>query len=128
MSRFRSLMEEVMSQTLSERNDLHTVYLITDRYENAEFYVLYGKGIYTDLQEALNDYKKELKSFLTSGPDDCHTFSLTECHLNYDELKILQRFVELYNNGALEEYDDKWTAFMEKIIRNDGTEIESWTY
>jgi len=123
----RAKMRRLTEDVLNEDAGTHIIYLITDRYEHAEFYVLYGKGIYTDMQEALNDYEKELKYFLTSGPDDCHTFSLTECHLNDDELKTLQHFIELYNNDQLEEYDDKWTAFMEKIVRDDGIEIKSWT-
>lgn len=107
---------------------METIYLITDRYEHAEFYEIYGKGIYTDEASARADLKKEYADFVKIGPDDCHTFRLTKHVLSDEDLATLKEYYKEYcdanNNHKGYEfvYREDYTSFMEKIMNDPLTE------
>lgn len=122
MSKFRTLMENA----LQEVGNKTTVYMILDRYEGAEFYYIYGDGIYTDKDKAIEDYEKELKEFQAYGPDDCHTFMLVQFDLDDADLAALKEHYNNYLNDGDYAYDEYFTGFMEKLCAA-GTELASWS-
>lgn len=122
MSKFRTLIENIINE-----NNMHTIYMILDRYEHAEFYHIFGDGIYTDLNKATEDYKKELKDFQAFGPDDCHTFMLVQFNLEDVDLAKLQEHYNKYlANSDDYAYDEDFTDFMENLVRA-GKELAFWT-
>lgn len=119
-NQMKRLVEDINGDTI-------TVYLIVDRYEKAEFYDIFGNGIYTDLQQAQNDYEKALQEFKNIGPDDCHTFSLYQCDLNKQDMQELKDQYNHYISHPDYSYNNNFTSFMERICRNEGKELLSWT-
>lgn len=91
---------------------MNTVYLIVNRYDRDEFYNIYGKGIYTDLKEAKKDWKKELKSFFSMGPDDVNIIGLVQCQLSNSELKELEDHIKKFNTEDSYEYNSNFINFM----------------
>ena len=91
---------------------LNTVYLIVSRYDRDEFYDIFGKGIYTDLEEAKKDWKKELKSFLSIGPDDVYILGLVQCQLNNNELRELEDHIKKLNTIDGYSYDKNFINFI----------------
>ena len=106
-----------------------TVYLITDRYEHAEFYDFYGKGIYSSEDEATADLKKEYFEFVKYGPDDCHTFRLTKHTLLPEVLAQLKKYYEAYRESQSDSakydvrYMNDFTDFMEKLMNLSSTVV-----
>lgn len=91
---------------------MNTVYLIVSRYDRDEFYNIYGKGVYTDLEEAKKDWKKELKSFLSMGPDDVYIIGLVQCQLSDNELKELEDHIKKFDTEDSYEYNSNFINFM----------------
>ena len=95
---------------------MNKVYLIVDRYDCGEFYNIYGKGIYTDLDEAKKDWEDAVKSFLSMGPDDVYVLSLVECNLDDTKLKELENHINKLNTIDDYNYDEDYTKFMDENI------------
>lgn len=94
----------------------NTIYLIVSCYGDSECYNVYGKGIYTDLDQSMKDWKKALKHFLMLGPDDLYNISLVECILTDKQLKELEK--HLINLKKIDNYNHNtsFVNFMEKHI------------
>ena len=91
-----------------------TIYLITDRYECAEFYAIYGQ--YNTLEEANKAWPKEVKAFKKYGPDDCHCFRLTMHELDDDTYNELQTHLEKYKADDDYSYSKDFTSFREDLM------------
>ena len=102
---------------------MKVVYLITDRYEHAEFFEFYGKGLYETLEEAKADFKNALYSFLSYGPDDCHDFKLTKNEVSDTDYDILKSFISEYEAGSLDHNAGHFTNEMERILNSSNCEI-----
>ena len=123
MSKFKELVEAI----IHEVGNKTSVYMILDRYESAEFYHIFGDGIYTDKNKAVEDYKKELKDFQAYGPDDGHTFMLFQFDLEDVDLAALKEYYNKYlANSSDYAYDEDFTDFMENLCAA-GTELASWS-
>ena len=105
-----------------------TIYLMTDRYEHAEFYDFYGDGIYTDRDKALADLKGQYYKFVKYGPDDCHTFRLTKHELIPEMAKRVRDYYNMYEEshndpeGYTFNYMKEFTQFMENLMDLTSTE------
>ena len=95
---------------------MNKVYLIVDRYDRGEFYNIYGKGIYTNLDEAKKDWEDAVKSFLSIGPDDVYLLSLVECNLDDAKLKELENHISKLNTIDGYNYDEDYTKFMDENV------------
>ena len=126
----------------------NTIYLIVDRYDRGEFYNIYGKGIYTDFDEAAKDWKEILKSFLSTGPDDVYLLGLVSCDLDDIKLKELEDHINKLNIDEYYNANKDYTKFMDEnidiynaiygpegydsiieiqeMIENDGKDCEYW--
>lgn len=96
------------------------VFINYTRYESDEWIVIHHIG--TDVDTAVQEFKKNLKESLSIGPDDCHSFHLVEVNLrnkDYDRLMTiklendldeddLEFFVELSENY---DFDSKLVCF-----------------
>ena len=106
------------------------VYITYDRYEHDEWLSVYH--IETNRQRAIKHFKEEdLVSFISYGPDDCHSFQLQKVVLSKEQYKRLVWLVE--NEGKcgaetdqelhdllVEFYDDNSEYEPETIMSTDG--------
>jgi len=71
------------------------VYITYDRYENDEWFYVYN--IETNKKRAIKHFKEiDLPSFISYGPDDCHSFQLQIVEMTKQEYV---RFCELNNEN-----------------------------
>ena len=99
------------------------VYLTYDRYEHDEWYYVYN--IETNKQRAIKHFKDvDLVSFLTYGPDDCHSFQLQKVIMSTEEYKRLCYLVE--NEGSHTcDTSDELKELLIRIFDEDDFEVET---
>lgn len=93
------------------------VYITYDRYEHDEWYSIYN--IETNKQKAIKHFKEvDLVDFLSSGPDDCHSFQLQKVIMSKRQyLKLLHLFEEGTEHNI--------TKFMIPIFDETEYEVET---
>lgn len=99
---------------------MKTVYLITDRYENGEFYNIYG--VYTNEVDARKAWPDQLGIFLDQGPDDCHYFRLTKHKLTNAQAKELDDHISKFNTVEDYAYDETFVEYMDNLMSDNRTE------
>ena len=55
------------------------VFINFTSYDGNEWVVIHHVG--TDMTESVQEFKKNLKDYLSIGPDDCHSFNLIKVNL-----------------------------------------------
>lgn len=69
------------------------VYIAYDRYEYNEWFLVYN--IETNKKRAIKHYKEiDLPNFLSSYPDDCHSFQLQKIEMSKKEYTLLCELVK----------------------------------
>lgn len=68
---------------------MKTVFINYTRYEHDEFIVIHHIG--TDEDTSIQEFKKNLKDFLSFGPDDCHSFRLVQVDLKNKDYNRLMK-------------------------------------
>mgnify|MGYP006923203558 CR=1 FL=1 len=66
------------------------VFINFTSYDGNEWVVIHHVG--TDMTESVQEFKKNLKDYLSIGPDDCHSFNLIKVNLknkDYDRLMTI---------------------------------------
>ncbi len=66
------------------------VFINFTSYDGNEWVVIHHVG--TDMTESVQEFKKNLKEYLSIGPDDCHSFNLIKVNLknkDYDRLMTI---------------------------------------
>lgn len=93
---------------------MKTVYLIVSRYENDEFYGIYGASENKD--DAIKAWKMSLKNFFANGPDDCIVLSLVKCELSDADFNELSNHMKKYDEDSEYMYDENFIEFMKNHI------------
>lgn len=78
------------------------VFINFTSYDGNEWVVIHHVG--TDMTESVQEFKKNLKDYLSMGPDDCHSFNLIKVNIknkDYDRLMTITLREEL-NEDDLE--------------------------
>ena len=106
------------------------VFITYDRYEHDEWYSVYH--IDTDEQSAIEHFiEKDLPSFLSYGPDDCHSFVLQEVNMTKKKFELLcklnetsnkenelkEMLMEIYDSGEGVLYFTDGCSDIQEIIR-----------
>ena len=91
------------------------VYLTYDRYEHNEwFYVYHIDTNYDSAYKSL--IEEDLFSFISYGPDDCHSFQMVKISVSRSTYYKLRKWV---NADELDgEEQDKFDKFMTKVYQN----------
>jgi hypothetical protein len=66
------------------------VFINFTSYDGNEWVVIHHVG--TDMTDSVQEFKKNLKDYLSIGPDDCHSFNLIKVNLknkDYDRLMTI---------------------------------------
>ena len=93
------------------------VFIAYDRYEHDEWYSIYN--IDTNMDEAIKHFLEEdLPSFISYGPDDCHSFQLQKVCMTKTQYKKL---INIHKNGSETEVTD----FMIPIYDEMDFEVET---
>lgn len=87
------------------------VYITYDRYEHNEWFYIYQ--VTHKLSEVIRDYKKNLKDFISYGPDDCHSYQIQIVNLPKERIENLKT----KDNYPIESGDDLY-YLMEAIYKN----------
>jgi hypothetical protein len=92
------------------------VYITYDRYEHNEWFCVYYIGRnYDKAYESC--IKEDLPSFISYGPDDCHSFQLQELEMSEYMYRKLRKWVNAEKLSDKEQ--DKFDDLMEKIYYGD---------
>ena len=94
------------------------VYIAYDRYEHDEWYSVYN--IETNKQRAIKHFKEEdLPSFISYGPDDCHSFQLQRVVMTAKQYHRLCYLVENEGSHTCDTSDELKDLLMSIFDEND---------
>lgn len=88
------------------------------RYDHGEEFNIYN--IYKSFEEAKKGWKKDVKDFLSYGPDDASTLYLFELALSTSEMNQFKQHLKAFETEDEYSYDSKFTEFMEALYQNEG--------
>ena len=93
-------------------------YVSVFRYDYGTEFSIYNT--YTSLTEAKKGWKKDVKDFLSYGPDDASTLYLFELMLNADEMKQFEQHLNIYNKDDTYSDNPEFIEYMESLYQNKG--------
>lgn len=100
------------------------VYITYDRYEHNEWFYVYYIGRNYD-KAYKHCIEEDLPSFISYGPDDCHSFQLQELEMSEYMYRKLRKWVNAEKLTPDEQ--GKFDELMERIYENYDCEFESET-
>jgi hypothetical protein len=89
------------------------VYICYDRYERNEWFNIYGVGTRKneEIQKCKTTY---LPSFISYGPDDCHSFQLQVVDMTTQEYAEFKKWIE--ENQSLEDCGKESSELFKKMV------------
>lgn len=92
-------------------------YISVFRYDDGCEFNIYNT--YTSLDKAKKGWKKDVKDFLSYGPDDASTLYLFKLALDTNEMKQLKQHLQALKKDNEYVYDSEFIDFMEALYQNN---------